>query len=178
MISSKKILRITVAFLAAFVPFVVNAQQTNPSPDPTTPTNPSHPFNPSHPLAPPVIPNPEVFTTDLSSCSVSVYLVLVEGPASPAATPDVIIAQLQLVDGMLHFDFNQSISVYSVILKHNGRQYGYYFNWTTMSLEVPFPGDEGVWEICVQTTDGRTYCVEGIVSSGGVRSDAPCDFIP
>ena len=88
------------------------------------------------------------------------------------------MAQLQLVDGMLHFDFNQSISVYSVILKHNGRQYGYYFNWTTMSLEVPFPGDEGVWEICVQTTDGRTYCVEAYVSSDSFRSDAPCDFIP
>ena len=176
MIPSKKKTCFSVAFLAAFVPFVASAQQTNPSPDPTTPTNPPFPLNPPFNLPHPIITNSEIEIVVLSRCSVNVPLV--ECPSSPAVTPNVIMAQLQLVDGMLHFDFNQSISVYSVILKHNGRQYGYYFNWTTMSLEVPFPGDEGVWEICVQTTDGRTYCVEGYVSSDSVRSDAPCDFIP
>ena len=173
MISSKKKLCLTVAFLAAFVSFVANAQQSNPSsnPDPNTPTN-----RPPHPI----ITQPGLSFQVVTRYSSTV--VLVECPPSsdvnPGVIPDVIMAQLQLINGMLHFDFNQSISVYSVILRHNGRQYGYYFNWTTTSLDVPFPGDEGLWDICVQMTDGRMYCMEGLVSSDDVRSDAACDFIP
>jgi len=168
MISSKKILCLTVAFLAVFVPFVANAQKPNPTfnPDPNTPTN-----RPPHPV---IIEDP-TFTVPTS-------VPLVERPtppgSNPGSNPGVIMAQIQLCNGMLHFDFDQSVSVYSVILKHNGRQYGYYYNWTTMSLDVPFSGGDGVWDICVQTTDGRMYGTEATVSSGIITFESACNFIP
>ena len=166
MISSKKKLCLTVAFLAAFVSFVANAQQSNPSsnPDPNTPTN-----RPPHPP----ITEPGLTFTVLHSPRVA----LVERGA-PSTSANVIVAQIQLINGMLHFDFDQSVSVYSVILKHNGRQYSYYYNWTTMSLDVPFSGGDGVWDICVQTTDGRMYGTEATVSSGIITFESACNFIP
>lgn len=163
MISSKKKLCLTVAFLAVFVPFVANAQKPNPTfnPDPNTPTN-----RPPHPV---IIEDPK-FTVPTSVPLVELGV--------PSTSANVIMAQIQLCNGMLHFDFDQSVSVYSVILKHNGRQYSYYYNWTTMSLDVPFSGGDGVWDICVQTTDGRMYGTEATVSSGIITFESACNYIP
>lgn len=85
-----------------------------------------------------------------------------------------VLNDVQLVDGVIRFTFNHPVYVYDAVVMYTESYnvtgvYGYYRSVSV--VEVPTPTQQGLFEITVNTRDGK-YSVRGFLDRfGGIALD-------
>ena len=145
-----KRLSLVLAFILAVSSFVSNAQ-----------TKPD--------LAPlPYIPGTPIIITP---CSV---------PFVNQNTMETIVADTQVNNGVIRFNFNRLLNVNTVTITNrwSGQSYSYLFFQPTFVVELPVPTQPGAYDISINTSEGAYTTGVQIYSDGSIAFEMACDFIP